>query len=131
MTTELSSKLDRITAYLRAVVGFGKIATPEKWTVAGGNDDDDYPVVSSGGKSHVMFHVYSLDAGADVAYVFNRTDANFIALSREFTPATAQAMLTAIEALDSIQILNTGYTENRALEALQSIASNFPDHLFQ
>lgn len=89
------SELDRL-------IGVCEKATSGPWTIAGGNDIDDTPLIEVQGQRGRAFHLYSLKAGADVALVPFRYDANmdtsvFIVESRTFAPLALKTLKAEIE----------------------------------
>lgn len=128
MTPELTKKLDRIEAACRKVLELDAKATRKPFTIAGGNDADDFPVIRHGEKVYVMHHVYSTYHGMDVAFVLNEADAAFIAYSRAITPDMARALLAQIEKHKRVLYTDQA-VHDYAVECLQSIADSFQETL--
>lgn len=130
MNEDLETKLAKIKVACRLAIELGEKATPGPWS-----DESDWPRVFSYAQGHPVKQVAQccerivkrtkIGASADTA---------FIAHARTFSPAAAQALLTAIEVLEGIKQFGLddgtptgGYMIDATDTAFNTIAAQWPD----
>ncbi len=120
MNMELQTKLDSIKADCRRAIALGEGATDGPWHPEIFEGDLEWrawiPAVD--GRPH---QTYTICSGA-----WNIGDSRFIAFSRAFTPAAAQVLLVAIEALEIIA-RHDHCNATGALGDLERIAAEWPE----
>lgn len=126
MTSSLSSHLSRIVALCERVIEADNAATAGPW------NQRWFSCLIRFARKQTGYWEDIEDENPGFKYPYDEEEsATFIAISRNFSPAAATAVMASIQALRFIA--NVDYEEldelapRKALNALQSIADSFPD----
>lgn len=112
MNEQLAAKLERIKAACRKAIEFGENATSGPWSQS---EVEDGRWINNSQKASEGYRLICAMSGSDY-----QRDAAWIKHARTFSPAAAQALLTAIEALERADSRPT-------TDLLQSIADQWPE----